>query len=366
MFITDLIHRLVTYLLSWVSLAQNSEYGWQSLDRKTGRLEHEQQPLLKKLKLLLLFNPVTEWIDTTHIMRLYLHNRNAAKGIEESSPKSKSQIRAFVDNYKIRMQDFEPSDVDAYPTFADFFTRRHTAGSRPIFRKEDDRAAVVVADSRVVVYNSVAEAKRLWIKGRDFSIGQLAMDVELGHDFDGGSVASFRLSPQDYHRYHSPVTGTVKLFRSVPGDYYQVDAIALQSDVDILTRNAREYLLLETPEFGDVLFVAIGATDVGTVHIYEKWKKAGAEVSKGDELGFFQFGGSSIIVAFQKDRIRFDKDLLDLSQQRIQVSVEVGMSLGQACAVSKDSTDSAQHHEQAGSSTVGDESYADKLKEGVE
>lgn len=78
------------------------------------------------------------------------------------------------------------------------------------------------------------------------------MDLCLGRDFDGGPIASFRLSPQDYYRYHSPVTGTVKLARSVPGDYYQVDAIALQSDMDILTRNAREYLLIGTKEFGYV------------------------------------------------------------------------------------------------------------------
>lgn len=91
------------------------------------------------------------------------------------------------------------------------------------------------------------------------------MDNQLGAQFDGVAVASFRLSPQDYHRYHSPVSGKIKLFRSMPGDYYDVDPWALQSDVDILTRNARQYVVIETNEFGDVLFVAIGASDVGSV-----------------------------------------------------------------------------------------------------
>jgi phosphatidylserine decarboxylase precursor len=91
------------------------------------------------------------------------------------------------------------------------------------------------------------------------------MDVQLGSLFDRATVASFRLSPQDYHRYHSPVTGKIKLFRSVPGDYYQVDPVALRSKVDILTRNRREYVVIETEAFGDVLFVAIGATQVGSV-----------------------------------------------------------------------------------------------------
>lgn len=91
------------------------------------------------------------------------------------------------------------------------------------------------------------------------------MDKQLGPQFDDGAVASFRLSPQDYHRYHSPVSGKIKLFRSLPGDYYQVDPLALRSSLDILSRNARDYVVIESEEFGDVLFVAIGATDVGTV-----------------------------------------------------------------------------------------------------
>lgn len=91
------------------------------------------------------------------------------------------------------------------------------------------------------------------------------MDTQLGKQFADGPTASFRLSPQDYHRYHSPVTGKIKLFRSMPGDYYEVDPVAITSKVDIVTRNARDYVVIETKEFGDVLFVAIGATEVGTV-----------------------------------------------------------------------------------------------------
>jgi len=64
--------------------------------------------------------------------------------------------------------------------------------------------------------------------------------------------------------------------------------------------------------------------------ISDKFRTEGAVVKKGDEIGFFQFGGSSIIVAFEKDRIKFDEDLLSISRQRIMVDVEVGMSLGNA------------------------------------
>ncbi|KAH7161161.1 phosphatidylserine decarboxylase-domain-containing protein [Dactylonectria macrodidyma] len=321
-------HVAVDYLISWVH--PNAHWGWMSLNRKNGKFEREKIPLFKKLKLLFLFNPITEWIDTTHAMRLYMHNKSLDEGKQEATPASRRRIKGFVDYYGINMNDFDPSNINDYKTFEGFFVRAHKAGSRPIHEAEDASAAVVVADSRVVTYASVAETKKLWIKGHEFNIANLAMDTEIGSQFADAAVASFRLSPQDYHRYHSPVTGKVKLFRSVPGDYYQVDPVALQSKVDILTRNRREYVVIETAEFGEVLFVAIGATNVGSVVIHERFQRPDAEVKKGDELGYFQFGGSSIVVAFQKNRIEFDNDLLELSKQRVQVSVEVGMSLGHA------------------------------------
>jgi len=260
-----LIHTIVDVILGWVKLAQNRQVGWPSVVRKTGVYEREQQPLSKKLKLLLLFNPITEWIDTTHAMRLHMHRRSSAAGRRERNKLSHKHIAAFVDFYHIRMDEFEPSDISQYATFEDFFTRAHKPESRPIANKQDSRHAIVVADSRVVVYESVTLTKKLWIKGTDFSMTNLVMDPRLGAHFANGAVASFRLSPQDYHRYHSPVTGKVKEFRSLPGDYYQVDPVALQSRVNILTCNSRSYVVIESPEFGDVLFVAIGATDVGTV-----------------------------------------------------------------------------------------------------
>ncbi|KAK4233644.1 phosphatidylserine decarboxylase proenzyme 2 [Achaetomium macrosporum] len=325
-----ILHRILDYLMSWVH--PNAQWGWMSFVRKTGKFEREQQPLLKKLKLILLFNPLTEWIDTTHAMRLYLHESSIKQGKKEGTPESKKQIKKFIDTYHINMDDFEPSDPDKYSNFEEFFTRKHKPGSRPIHEPEDASGAVVVADSRVVAYESVAETTKLWIKGSDFSITNLVMDTDLGSHFSEAAVASFRLSPQDYHRYHSPVTGKIKMFRSVPGDYYQVDAIALQSKVDILTRNRRQYVVIGTEAFGDVLFVAIGATDVGSVEIHQRFREPGARIKKGDELGIFQFGGSSIIVAFGKGKIEFDQDLVELSKQRIQVAVEVGMSLGRASA----------------------------------
>ncbi|KAI1775833.1 phosphatidylserine decarboxylase-domain-containing protein [Hypoxylon cercidicola] len=240
------------------------------------------------------------------------------EGQEEGTPTSHNQTKTFVETYDIDMDDFEPSNIEEYKTFEDFFIRAHKLGSRPICDSDDPASAVVVADSRVIAYDSVAEIKKIWIEGTDFSLTNLVMDTQLGAHFADAPVAS-----------------TIKSFRSVPGDYYQVDPLALQSSVNILTSDARSYLVIETVQFGDVLFVAIGTTDVGTVRIQETFQKPGTIIKKGAEIGYYQFGGSSNIVAFQKGASKFDPDLLDLSRQKIQVSVEVGMSLGRANSTNK-------------------------------
>lgn len=161
------------------------------------------------------------------------------------------------------MDEFDPSDIEEYKTFDDFLTRKHKAGARPIHEQDNSSKAVIVADSRVVVYPTVAAARSLWIKGKNFTISDLIQNKAQSKPWTDGPVASFRLSPQDCHRYHSPVTGVVKWYKEIPGGFYPVDPICLQSDADILTRNSRCCLCIETKDFGDVLFVAVGTTDVG-------------------------------------------------------------------------------------------------------
>ncbi|GAQ10285.1 phosphatidylserine decarboxylase proenzyme 2 [Aspergillus lentulus] len=326
----DYIHQLVDQAFAFTKLIQNREVGWLTVDRKTGEYKREKQALWKKFKLLLLFNPLTEWIDQTHLIRMYTHEKNLAAGRREGKPQSHNQIKSFIDFYQIDMSKFDPSDPEKYETFEDFFVRKHAPGARPIHAPNDPTKAIVVADSRVVVYPTVEATRRLWIKGSEFTIANLIKDKDRAKAWENGAVASFRLSPQDYHRYHSPVEGKVKWFKQIPGDYFQVDPVALQSSVNILTENARCCVCIETEDFGLVLFVAIGATDVGTVEFNEEMMTAGHHVKKGDEIGLFQFGGSSILVAFERDRIRFDEDLEKLSHQQIMVDVEVGMSLGKA------------------------------------
>lgn len=290
----------------------------------------EQMPLVWKLKLLILFSPLTEWIERTQFLRLRLREKTLEYGRQERTPASRNKIESFIKFYNINMNDFEPSDSNAYATFEEFFTRSLKPGSRTIHDEDNPCQAVVVADSRVVVFDSVAITQSIWIKGKQFSIQNLTLEPKLSKVWSDGAVASFRLSPQDYHRYHSPVEGTLVWWKQIPGEYYNVDAIALRSNVDILTSNARSCACISTKAFGQVLFVAIGATGVGTVKFHDHFRKEGSKIKKGEEVGMFEFGGSSIIVAFEKGRILFDEDLISVSKRAITVNVEVGMRLGKA------------------------------------
>jgi len=308
----------------------NRDVGWKTYNRKTGRLGREKQPLLKKLRLLILFNPLTEWIDRTKTFRAYLHKRAIDAEKEQESLHSRNKIASFIRFFEINMEDFDPSDIHEYPTFQDFFIRKHAINSRPIYDRDNPAVAVSCSDARLVVYDSVATSRRLWIKGHGFSIGTLLQDKQKMAIWENGAIACFRLSPQDYHRYHSPVSGVVTWFKQLGGDYYGVDPLAVGSSLDVLAKNDRTCTEITTEEFGRVLFVAIGAEDVGKIKINEKFKREGSHVEKGDEVGLFEFGGSSIIVVFESGRIKWDEDLKLWSNRRIMVDVEVGMSIGRA------------------------------------
>lgn len=144
--------------------------------------------------------------------------------------------------------------------------------------------------------------------------------------FTDGSLVIFRLAPQDYHRFHVPVSGTIEKFVDIPGCLYTVNPIAVNSKYcNVFTENKRVVSLISTKEFGKVAFVAIGATMVGSITFS---KKEGDYVKKGDEFGYFSFGGSTVICVFEKDTIKIDEDLLENSSRSLETLVSVGMKLG--------------------------------------
>ncbi|KAF2293910.1 hypothetical protein GH714_005601 [Hevea brasiliensis] len=251
------------------------------------------------------------------------------QGRKMNAAESAKDIPQFVEFFKDQINLAEVKyPLENFKTFNEFFIRELKPGARPIAFMERDDVAVCAADSRLMAFKNIEDSLRFWIKGKKFSIQGLLGKEISSSTFVDGSLVIFRLAPQDYHRFHVPVSGTIEQFVNVPGNLYTVNPIAVNSEYcNVFTENKRVVSIISTAEFGKVAFVAIGATMVGSITFL---KKEGDSVKKGDEFGYFSFGGSTVICVFEKGAIQIDEDLLVNSARSLETLVSVGMKLGVA------------------------------------
>ncbi|KAL6545780.1 phosphatidylserine decarboxylase [Orobanche gracilis] len=256
-----------------------------------------------------------------------LQSISEKQGRKMDSAESAKNITKFITLFKDQINLSEiKHPLEYFKTFNEFFTRELRPGARPITDADCDDVAVCAADCRLTAFETVSDCTRLWIKGRKFSVQGLLGTELCSSAFTDGSLVMFRLAPQDYHRFHVPVSGTIEKFVEIPGCLYTVNPIAVNSKYcNVFTENKRVVSLMSTKEFGKVAFVAIGATMVGSITFS---KKEGDFVKKGDEFGYFSFGGSTVICVFEKDTIKIDDDLLENSSRSLETLVSVGMRLG--------------------------------------
>lgn len=215
-----------------------------------------------------------------------------------------------------------------FETFNAFFYRELKPGARPIAAPRDGSVIVSPADSRMVVYPDLLEATRIWVKGRAFTVPALLGPecADVAPLFEGGALVLARLAPQDYHRWHLPVTGKLGRRHAIDGALYTVNPIAIRRNVpDVYTENKREVLLVHTVEYGLVAMVAVGATIVGSINIV---LPDGTFQRKGACHGYFAFGGSTVLVLFQRGAVQFDADLVKNSRTPLETLVRVGERIG--------------------------------------
>ncbi|OCH91046.1 hypothetical protein OBBRIDRAFT_753808 [Obba rivulosa] len=252
------------------------------------------------------------------------------------SPDSAKSIPSFVQTYSIDTEELAEPDVNKYATFNEFFYRKLKEGARPVTDADDPAGVCSAADCRLTVYPTVDLAQQFWIKGNNFSIPALlnvAPDSEEAKVFEGSSVAIFRLAPADYHRFHSPIDGTIGGTVDIDGEYYTVNPQAVnESGFDVFTANRRSVLYLTHTASGRrVAFVAIGAMLVGSIH-WTAGGQPGTQVRRGDELGYFAYGGSTVVALFPRGTVAFDADLVANSAEPIETLVKVGWSIGRTNA----------------------------------
>ena len=235
-------------------------------------------------------------------------------GKKMDDPKSSSKIVDFVEEYNIDLSIAQRQDFD---TFNDFFYRRLKPESRPI--STDSNVVVSPADGKVFAYFNISEQDFI-VKGYQFDLNEYLQDSVLAKKYDGGALLIFRLCPTDYHRYHFPLSGKLGAQIDIKGDYYSVNPIAVKKRVELFCQNKRTFVELHTLNYGDVIYSEVGATMVGSIiQTYSD-----TEVKRGEEKGYFKFGGSTVILIFEKDKVLIDSDLLGNTENGFETEVMMG------------------------------------------
>lgn len=243
-------------------------------------------------------------------------------GYKMRKPESALRILPFLAKYDIDVDEFAKSAFD-YKSFNEFFYRALKPEARPIAPGDD--VAVMPADGRHLAIPDVDASPGFYVKGATFTLTDLLGDPALAQAFAGGSMLISRLCPVDYHRFHFPVAGTAGESRLVKGWLYSVSPIALRRRLRYLVENKRVITLIDSPRFGRVAMIEVGATNVGSI---QQSFVPGRPVRKGEEKGLFAFGGSCVITLFERGRLRFDADLVAQSAGHLETYARMGDRLG--------------------------------------
>lgn len=235
---------------------------------------------------------------------------------------TKSKIPSFIRDFQLDPSEFL-EDVSAFNSFNDFFIRKLKPEARPI--ASGDHVAVMPADGRYLFYQELSKIDGFVVKGERFNLEHLLEDENLASHYSNGSMVMARLCPTDYHRFHFPCDCIPGDTRFINGWLYSVNPMAIRKDIQIFTKNKRTVCKLMTKDFGRILFMEIGATNVGSIH--ETYQPHVFQ-EKGAEKGFFSFGGSSLILLFEPGKIQFDADLLEVTRQGLEIKCLMGQKMG--------------------------------------
>jgi phosphatidylserine decarboxylase len=213
----------------------------------------------------------------------------------------------------IEQYQYDPGDKYwGFSSWNDFFTRRLADGSRPVASPDDGSVIVSACESTPYgLATNVQLQDQFWIKTQPYSLQDMLANVESAGQFVGGTVYQAFLSATDYHRWHSPVAGTIAAAYVQEGTYYsEADSEGAAAAEPQYSQSylahvaARAVILIEAdnPVIGLMAFVPVGMSEVSSCMIDQKIKP-GYHVAKGEELGYFQFGGSTHCLVFRPGAI---------------------------------------------------------------
>jgi phosphatidylserine decarboxylase len=253
------------------------------------------------------------------IVRKLLRSLSFKQGKKYDDPASAAEIAGFIAFHQLNMDEVLLPTTQ-FKSFNEFFYRALKPDARPCSAPEDPRVIVSPADCRSVVFNTIDSAQAIWVKGREFSLQRLLGDAypEDAKRYVGGSLGIFRLAPQDYHRFHIPVDGVMDEPKTIEGEYYTVNPMAIRSSLDVYGENVRVIVPIDSVAHGRVMVICVGAMMVGSTVIT---RKAGEQVKRAEELGYFKFGGSTLLLLVEPGQMQYDDDLVDNSKSALETLV---------------------------------------------
>jgi phosphatidylserine decarboxylase len=249
-------------------------------------------------------------------------------GALQNSSFSKKKIAPFIETFKIPMEDYLPEEgrntASPYSSFNKFFIRRFKDDKRPFIQNSEELAAF--CEARYFGYSSVHEQESIPVKGVYLKPKMLLSNALWETTFLDGPLLLARLCPVDYHRFHYPDDGVVLDDYRVPGLLHSVNPLALKAKQDILITNERHVTIIETKNFGKLAYIEVGAVCVGKI-VQSKPLVKGDHFKRGDEKGYFLFGGSTVIVVGEKGKWAPSKDILDYTKKGMETYLHLGMTV---------------------------------------
>lgn len=243
-------------------------------------------------------------------------------GLYCSSKLSKKKIPKFIDKFDIDT-DYLEKEVSDFKNFNDFFARKLLDEARPM--NLNSEALISPGDGRLFAYENINMDNIVQVKGFTYSLRELISNDLVAKEFEGGTCLILRLCPTDYHRFHFIDDGTCGPSQKIKGSYYSVNPIALEKVPNLFCKNKREWSIFKSDNFGNIITMEVGATCVGTII---QTYRPNTRVKKGDEKGFFKFGGSTTILFFKKDTIKIDDDIVNETKKGFESLVSMGETIG--------------------------------------
>lgn len=240
-----------------------------------------------------------------------------AAGVFCNSALSMKMIPAFIKSAKLDLTEYESG---FYGSFNDFFTRKIKPEARPI--DMNPKTVVSPCDSKLTVYK-IDKDSIFEIKGVSYHLDEFLRCGKLASKYENGYFCIFRLEVSDYHRYIYFDNGSKSKNYHINGFYHTVNPIALEK-ANIYKENTREFTVLHTENFGDVIHAEVGAMLVGRIKNHHQKHS----FKRGDEKGMFEYGGSTVVLIFKKDMVEFDEDIIKNTADGFETIVKMGEKIG--------------------------------------